>query len=200
ADQARREAGIAKLERLIDVTPEFGTPYLATETGSLNPESPWSDYAANHTQAAWNELLRILRRLAKRARAAGTVLLIEGYVNNVVATTAQAEKVLHELGADVVGFVLDPFNYQTRADLQTPAESMARIVRTLAPHAKIAHAKDVRYGANGVETPKVGDGRADWRAYAKALAEHAPQLPLVLEHLRPDEIPGCVAKVKAAFS
>ncbi|HET7559541.1 MAG TPA: hypothetical protein VFK80_06235, partial [Limnochordia bacterium] len=26
ADQARREAGITKLERLIDVTPEFGTP------------------------------------------------------------------------------------------------------------------------------------------------------------------------------
>jgi hypothetical protein len=43
-DPARREAGLERLHRLIDLCREFGTLYLATETGSLNPDNEWADH------------------------------------------------------------------------------------------------------------------------------------------------------------
>lgn len=196
----RREAGLRAFEQMIELCQEFGTPYIATETGSLNPESPWEDYPANHAPAAWEELLTVLRRLLQRARQNGVTILIEGYVNNVVATTEEAARLLADLGAEGLGFVLDPFNYFTRADVERPREALDRIFRAIAARAPIAHAKDVVYTDRGIATPKAGAGRMDWPAYAAMLRRHAPHIPLILEHLGPGEVEACKATVEAAFA
>lgn len=196
----RREAGLRAFEQTIELCPEFGTPYIATETGSLNPESPWEDYPANHTPAAWEELLTVLRRLLRRARQNGVTILIEGYVNNVVATTEEADRLLDDLGAEGLGFVLDPFNYFTRGDVDRPSEALDRIFDAIAARAPIAHAKDVVYTERGIATPKVGAGRMDWPAFAAMLRRRAPHIPLILEHLGRGEVEACKATVEAAFA
>ena len=198
-DPARRERELRTFEHLIEVCREFGTTYIATETGSLHPESPWEDYAANHTPDARAQVLAVLERLLRRARGCGVTILIEGYVNNVIATTEEASRLVDDLGPEGLGFVLDPFNYCTREDEARPREALERIFTAIGGRAPIAHAKDLRYGARGIDTPKAGDGRMDWPAYAALLQRHAPGVPLMLEHLAPAEVARCKAFVADAF-
>lgn len=199
-DPERRARGLRRFESLLDVCHEFGTPYVATETGSLHPSSPWEDYAANHTPAARAELLEVLRRLLERARARGATILIEGYVNNVVATTEEASALIADLGGEGLGFVLDPFNYFTREDVERPRAALERIFAAVARRAPIAHAKDVVYGPKGIDTPRAGQGRMEWAAYADMLRRHAPTIPLLLEHLRPEQVAECRAFVERVFA
>jgi len=199
-DPRRRERGLRALEALIAVCRDFGTPYVATETGSLHPQSPWEDFPANHAPQARAELLGVLRRLLLRARACGVTILIEGYVHNVIATTAEAAALVAELGPEGLGFVLDPFNYFLPADLEHPVQGLERVFAALGPRAPLAHAKDVVYGPGGIDTPRAGAGRMDWTAYARLLRQHRPEAPLILEHLRPEDVAGCRAFVEASFA
>lgn len=199
-DPTRREAGLRQFEEIAAVAQAFGSPHVATETGSLNPQSPWSDYPANHTPAARAEGVAVLRRLLATARRHGATILIEGYVNNVVATTQEAAGLITDLGPESLGFVLDPFNYCTPEDIAQPHAALQRIFAAIAGRAPVAHAKDVAYGPYGIDTPKVGDGRMDWPAYAGMLRRHCPAVPLILEHLAPADIAHCKSLVEQAFA
>jgi sugar phosphate isomerase/epimerase len=197
----RRERKLQKLERLIELSHDLGSPYVATETGSVNPDNEWDDHPDNHTQAQREQMLATLDRLLRKAREHGVTLLIEGYVNNVVATTEEAVRLLDDLGPDGLGYVLDPFNYFRPEDLNRQQETLDRVFAAIAARSPIAHAKDVIFNDKGIiDTPKVGTGKLDWKLYAVNLRKHAPNVPLILEHLDAADVPGCLALVKQAFA
>ncbi|CAG7646967.1 hypothetical protein PAESOLCIP111_05283 [Paenibacillus solanacearum] len=199
-DPEAREVGLRTFEQLIEVCHDFGTPYIATETGGLNPQFPNLDYPANHTEEGWEQLLIVLDRLVNKCKAHGVKLLIEGCVKYTVATTEEALRVLGRYGEEHIGFVLDPCNYFRNEDLAAPTAVLDDVFRTIAPHAPIAHAKDVVYTDKGIETPKAGDGFMDYKAYAQLLRRHTPDIPLIIEHLKPADVPGVIELIRQAFA
>ena len=199
ADPAIRAAGEERLHRLIDLCPEFGAPYLATETGSLNPDSEWSDHPANHTEEAWQILLPILREAVRRCEDRGVTLLIEGYVNNVIATVHDCRRLKEEIPSSHLGFMLDPNNLFEEADMADVPAHLERIFQTIGPHAPVAHAKDVIYRNGEIDTPRAGAGKLDYPAFARLMQQHQPTAPLVLEHLRESEVAETVAYVRRYF-
>ena len=199
-DPEIREAGLRTFEQLIEVTRDFGTTYIATETGGLNPVSPNLDYPANHTEEGWEQLMIVLDRLVRKCKEHDVKLLIEGCVKYTVATTDEALKVLDHFGEEQIGFVLDPCNYFQREDLERPLDVLEDVFRKIAPHSPIAHAKDVIYTENGIDTPKAGTGYMDYKAYARLLRKQCPDIPLMIEHLKPAEVPGVIDFIKRAFA
>jgi L-ribulose-5-phosphate 3-epimerase len=198
-DTARREEGLQRLHRLIALCPEFGTPYLATETGSLNPESEWADYPSNHTEEAWQILLPILREAVHRCEDSGVILLIEGYVNNVIATVSDCRRLREAIPSPSLGFMLDPNNLFEEADMADLPAHLERIFQVIGPHAPVAHAKDVVYHDGQIDTPRAGAGRLDYPAFARLMQQYQPNAPLILEHLRESEVPETVAYVRRFF-
>src|SRR5690606_4015902 len=95
----------------------YGTRFIATETGSLHPTNSWRDSELNHTQQAWDELLRIVDRLRQRAVKKGAVLLLEGFINNVLSKPEQAKRMIEALGTDGLALVMDPFNFIAKYQL-----------------------------------------------------------------------------------
>jgi L-ribulose-5-phosphate 3-epimerase len=198
-DPARREEGLQRLHRLIALCPEFGTSYLATETGSLNPESEWDDHPANHTKEAWQILLPILREAVRRCEDSGVTLLIEGYVNNVIATVSDCRRLREEIPSPSLGFMLDPNNLFEEADMADVPAHLERIFEAIGPHAPVAHAKDVIYQDGHINTPRAGTGHLDYPAFARLMQQYQPGAPLILEHLRESEVPETVAFVRRFF-
>jgi sugar phosphate isomerase/epimerase len=199
-DPERREQGLKAFERMIEVCYDFGTPYIATESGSLNPVHLKQAYAGNETEEAWEDLRGVLDRLLRKAEAHGVKLLIEGYVKNVVISTERAARLIREREDQPLGFVMDPFNYYSREDLNHPREAMDRIFSAIGSRSVVAHAKDVVYTDEGIVTPRSGAGKADWHYYARLLQEHTPEIPLILEHLKAGEVEECIRFVKNAFA
>ncbi|MBB6735719.1 sugar phosphate isomerase/epimerase [Cohnella sp. CBP 2801] len=189
-DPAKREANVAMLERMIELAEAFGTPYVLTETGSLHPANSWRPHPDNDSEDAWKALLSIAERLRVKAARHGAVLLLEGFVYNVLSTPERAEAVVRELGTEGLGLVMDPFNYMTEKDLEPDRQQKALddLFRRLAPYCPIAHAKDAVYAERGFKTPRAGTGAMKWELAASAFVRHMPDAPLLLEHLQPDEV------------
>ncbi|MCR8631252.1 sugar phosphate isomerase/epimerase family protein [Paenibacillus radicis (ex Xue et al. 2023)] len=196
---AKREDKLAQLEKMIDLCSAYGTRYIATETGSLHPTNAWRDYEGNRSPEAWEQLLSIVDRLRNRAVKNGAVLLVEGFALNVLATVDQAACLIEQLGSEGLGIIMDPFNYFTQEDLSKQEEAMAHVFKHIGPYSPIAHAKDSLYNEEGFTTPRVGAGQANWDVYAAYLDSCMPEVPLILEHAKPEEITDCVALIQQAF-
>lgn len=195
----RREAGLQCFEKMIELCSDFGTSYIATETGGLDPESSWLNNPLNHTQDAWEMLVPIVERLRQKAVQHGASVLIEGFVYNILSTTDKAAQLMLEIGTDGLGFVLDPFNYMQPEDFYDQEEAFARVFRTIARYSPIAHAKDAIWEGDSLETPKVGDGLADWTIYTRLLRKYKPDAPLIMEHLTFNDIEGCQKLIVNAY-
>jgi L-ribulose-5-phosphate 3-epimerase len=199
-DPDRRERNLKTMEKMISLCPEFGASYIATETGSFHPTNQWADHPDNRTEQAWEALLGVTERLRKKAVEHGVTLLLEGYVNNVLATTEQAAKLVKTLGSEGLGLVMDPFNYMQPADLERQEEALDLMFANIIAHSPIAHAKDVIYTEKGIKTPRVGTGRMRWELFASRLSTEASEIPLFMEHLQPDEAGECIAYIRHAYA
>jgi sugar phosphate isomerase/epimerase len=195
----KREDKLLQLENMIDLCSAYGTRYIATETGSLHPTNAWRDYEGNRSPEAWDQLLKTVDRLRNRAVKNGAILLVEGFALNVLGTAEQATRLMEELGSEGLGIIMDPFNYLTQNDLTQQNEAMANIFQCIGKYCPIAHAKDTLYNEEGFTTPRVGAGQADWNVYAALLASRMPEVPLILEHAKPDEITDCLNLIRKAF-
>ncbi|WP_199614043.1 sugar phosphate isomerase/epimerase family protein [Paenibacillus alkalitolerans] len=195
----KREQKLKQFEKLIDLCQAYGTKYIATETGSLHPTNSWRDWEGNRTEEAWSGLLEAVDRLRNRAVKQGVVLLIEGFANNVLARPEQALRMMGTLGTEGLAFVMDPFNYLTQDDMRNQDNAMENIFRCIEKHCPVAHAKDALYDEEGFTTPRVGEGTADWNIYASLLRSRLPDVPLILEHAKPEEVADCLTLIRKAF-
>jgi sugar phosphate isomerase/epimerase len=199
-DLEARERNNRRFFEMIDHCRDFGATLIATETGSLNRESEWEDTSENHTETAWQILMPVLKEAVKRAEDAGVTLLIEGYVNNVVATVKDCERLRNEIPSPALGFVLDPNNLFEEADMDDVPAHLERIFEIIGPDAPLAHIKDIEYRNGSIETPRAGTGQLDYAAFARLMQKYQPNAPLILEHLGQAEVPETMAFVKRFFA
>jgi sugar phosphate isomerase/epimerase len=105
-DQTRRVAGY------IAALGPMGAEAVTLCTGSRDSENMWRKHRDNGSEAAWSDFRRSLDALLPAADEADLRLAIEPEPGNVVTGTAQARRLVNELGddADRIGFILDAAN------------------------------------------------------------------------------------------
>lgn len=199
-DPSAKAAALKKLETDIEIASVFPEiTGVATETGTKNRESPWVGHPDNISAAAWEEMMESLQGLGAKAKAAGTRILIEGYVENVVRIADDLEKLTTELDMEAFGFVMDPYNLILEEHLPELAAETHRIFDVMNGHVGIAHAKDLLYTDGVVDTPRSGKGMFDFQTYFKLLDEKLPGVPLILEHLNAEEVTETLDFLKSQY-
>jgi sugar phosphate isomerase/epimerase len=208
-DPARRRANLDRMKAMLERALDLGSPYVATETGSLHPHDDWAPHPDNETPAAFDQTCAAAHELARHAVECGAVLLLEPSVGNVVDTPAKAQTLMREIGSPALGLVADPANYVDDGNLARADEVQRDMFARTAPYLKLAHAKDVRridgaprerhhhmgdptlYG--DMEYPSAGLGDLNYGLYLSLLKQHCPDIPLIVEHLEEAD----VARAKA---
>jgi len=208
-DPARRRANLDRMKAMLERALDLGSPYVATETGSLHPQDDWAPHPDNETPAAFDQTCAAADELARHAAECGAVLLLEPSVGNVVDTPAKAQTLMREIGSPALGLVADPANYVDDGNLARADEVQRDMFARTAPYLKLAHAKDVRridgaprerhhhmgdptlYG--DMEYPSAGLGDLNYGLYLSLLKQHCPDIPLIVEHLEEAD----VARAKA---
>src|SRR5690606_16640113 len=135
------------------------------------------------------EMREFVIRCVELAEEHDVVVLIEGYVENVLSTLEEAERLRREVSSKALGFVLDPNNFVHEADLEDMEGYLSRFFDIVAPYAPVAHAKDVIYVDGKIRTPKAGSGRMNYPMFCELLSKVQPDAPLIMEHLQAQDAP-----------
>lgn len=176
----------------------FGTNVIATETGTKGSTNhkgyiTFEAHPDNETEETWNELKTRLRDLVTVAEENGVTILLEGVITNVISTPDRALRMLDEVGSPNLRLVLDAFNYIYKESLGNIPAAMAAVVKKLAPWSVIAHAKDLQLQDGKMARPGPGLGimtQAEYGHFLKTLDREAPNLPVVIEHVTQEQVPG----------
>lgn len=200
-DLDRRHRGIVRLHALIRQCRAFGTTYLVTETGSLNPESPWVHHPPNRTHEAWAELRTIVAEAQALAAEQRVTLLLKPGPTHVLATVDDAVQLRQELPGPHLGFILDAAGFLWDSPLDHLGANLDRLAERLGPWTPVIHAKDLQFDAAGVVSmPRVGRGVLDYGRLLRLLQAHHADPPVILEHVRPEEVPGAVQHMRQLSS
>lgn len=195
-EAGRRRENLDFLKRCLELAPLFGTAVVATETGTLHPENDWLPVHENWSDQAWSLLCKALEELLPVAETHGSILALEGFVNNVLRTHGQLIGLFDQFPTQHLQLMLDPFNYLSRHLMPARERVTAEFLRRFEHRFVLAHLKDV--SAEGAEagTPEFGQGVFPHRLYLDFLRRRRPDLPIILEHLPLDHIPMAIQRLR----
>lgn len=219
-DLDERKRRVDYLKEILRSAREFGTPYVISESGTFNTESDWVHHEKNKTEEGYQVALEVLGDLAQTAYDHGSTFLIETYVNNVIGSLEETERVFKDLNHPGIELLMDPTNYFEAHNIGQQQEVLGSVFDSLADRVKIAHAKDVKRsgddksekhadigdsdaneshtfrGVGEMELPAAGLGELDYDYFVQRLAEKSPNVPLIIEHLDEADVPRAIAFVK----
>ena len=203
-----RKRNINYLKMMLRYARDLGCPYVGSETGTDNLESDWVWHDMNASPKVYDETIEIIRDLAEFAGQWGSTFIVENYVNNVIGSVEQVERMFKDVNSKHLGLICDPTNYFDENTIKDVDGTINKIFDRLSPYMKIAHAKDIKLatdtgekhadidadashsfrGSGGVELPAAGLGILNYELYVKRLAEEHPNIPLIIEHLDEGDI------------
>lgn len=203
-DPGERKKRVGYLKEILRHARELGSPYVVSETGTFNVKSDWVHDPKNKTRAGYEDALTVITEIVKEASDCGAVFLVENYVNNVIGSVAEVQRLFSDVNHSSLGLLMDPTNYFDNANIDDIDGELNRIFNALADRIRIAHAKDCRRtskveekhvknldaseahtfrGAGEVELPAPGLGSLNYDLYLRRLSEKNPNVPLIVEHV-----------------
>ncbi len=206
ADLTTRRANMGHLKACMELAPTLGTSVVATETGTIHPTNEWYPSPENRSPQAWTVLCESISELLETAENTGTVLAIEGYVNNIVGRLDHLDTLFRTFPSPNLMLMLDPYNYITRDLVPTADMICEEFLRRYADRFVIAHLKDVgMLGADGepdgeearadlIGTPEFCTGVFPQQSYIRFLRNRRPDLPIIFEHLPEKNLPSAIQR------
>jgi sugar phosphate isomerase/epimerase len=195
-DPVKRRANIDFIARCLDLVPRFGSSVVATETGTRHPDGDWTDSPDNWRAETWELLDDAIGELLPVAERSGAILALEASVKNVLRTPGQLVGLLERFPSEHLQVVCDPYNYLSSHLLPARERVTADFLDRFEHRFVLAHLKDVDPGGAEVATGEFGTGVFPQDVYLEFLAARRPDLPLILEHLPLDHVPGAAGRVR----
>ncbi len=209
-DPVRRKQNIDRLKTILRRARELGTPYVISETGTFDPDSDWVHHPKNKTEEGYALCRDVIAELVQCAREYGAVFCVETYVNNVIGSVAETQRLFTDIADPCLGLLMDPTNYFEAHNIGDMDAELGRIFDALSGYVKIAHAKDVKLAASDqgvqladidageghalrgvgrIELPSPGLGSLNYDFYLRRLWRDHPNIPIIIEHLDEADVP-----------
>jgi sugar phosphate isomerase/epimerase len=212
-DLDERKRRVDYLKEIIRNARAFGTPYVVSESGTFNTESDWVHDDKNRTEEGYETARDVIADLAQTAYDHGSVFLVETYVNNVIGSLAETQRLFNDVRSAGLELLMDPTNYFESYNIDQMDEILNEVFNALGDRIRVAPAKDVKRagadksekhadigddsaaeshtfrGVGEIELPAAGLGELNYDLYLRRLAERNPNVPLIIEHLDESDVP-----------
>ena len=212
-DLEERGRRVGYLKEIIRNARKFGTPYVISESGTFNTESDWVHDDKNKTEEGYETARGVLQEPAQEAYDHGAVFLLETYVNNVIGSLEETERIFADIQHPGLELLMDPTNYFETHNIDQMDSVLNSVFDSVGDRVRIAHAKDVKRsgddksekhadigdenaleshtfrGVGEIELPAAGLGELNYELYLQRLSEKSPNVPLIIEHLDESDVP-----------
>jgi sugar phosphate isomerase/epimerase len=200
-DPSRREATIAFVERMCDLTSRLGSPNTYLRPGSLNPAGAWTPHPENRSTEVFDRLVDSTRRICRTAESVGVMVAVEAGVVSPLYSPGRVREFLDAVGSRALGFNQDPVNLVgTLEDAWDTTRLVNECFDVLGTRTIGAHVKDVRL-VDGLlpvfEETEIGAGLMDHVTFLRRLQAEAPEAHVLIEHLPQDRFPAAVRALTA---
>jgi sugar phosphate isomerase/epimerase len=209
-EPAKRAANLKHLKKLIQHAHDLGSPYVISETGTFDHDSDWVHHPKNKTEEGYEECRDVIADIVEFSRQHGVTFLTETYVNNVIGSVEETLRLFADINSPNLGLLMDPTNYFETHNIGQMDATLNHIFNALSSKIKMSHAKDVKLaegdkgvqlagidaaeshalrGVGSIELPAPGLGALNYDLYLKRLAQHHPNIPIIIEHLDESDVP-----------
>jgi len=186
-DPAKRRAGLKGLEVAIRVAAGAEIPLVTLCTGTRHPSDQWAHHPDNADPSAWADMAAEMALALDLAESHGVDLGIEPEQANIVQSTADARRLIAQMGSGRLKIVFDPANLFEQA---TPAQAREIVARSIAPALgaiAMVHAKD--RAADGT-LATAGQGVVDFADLLTRIRATGFDGPLITHGLEAGEAPA----------
>ncbi len=185
--------------RALDYAGELSTRRLVAWTGSHLTDLMQAD-PRNFTRASEDALVRFLEPHVPRLESAKLMLALESYITLACPDAPSLARVLRRLPA-CVGAVMDPPNLTPIARYAQRDEELRAMFRVLRGRIAVVHLKDFRLAAGGqsYELPGPLAGEMNYRLFARLIRALPEEIPVVAEHIGPEEFRAVREKLLPLF-
>ena len=157
-------AGLADGKKAVELCPQFGLTIMNTAIGG--------HYSENEDKAAF---MGNIHELADYAAARGVQISLEVH-GDIMGSGALSIPLIQEIGRANVGINYDTANCVFYGGVQAVDD-----IGPCVPYLKHVHLKDTRGGYRDWDFPAVGEGKVDFAAILKILAEKGYTAPFSVE-------------------
>ncbi|MBV9851729.1 MAG: sugar phosphate isomerase/epimerase [Armatimonadetes bacterium] len=139
----------------------------------------------NQENSTFNNLYIALSGLFEQVRGLPIQIVLEPYSAHVLSDAASCVRMAKKFPSGALKVVLDAPNILSVKEFTQWDARVEEFVRQVTPAVGLVHLKDVSRGDGGhrVFLPP-GQGALDYGRYLRAVAQHAPDVPVILENVR----------------
>lgn len=190
-DAAERRANLDYFKAMMAVGRRLGVRTFITEAGHYeNPDAPEPHVPLHFQDAVWPQTVATVRELGRIAEDGDAKVLLEPFYRGFLASAKRLRLFLEEVNSPRIRALLDPANLIEVNDLD-------EMFRQLGPWIDCLHAKDRNLHTDvGVAA---GAGSLDYPELVTLAAKHAPQAPLILEYVGPQDYQNALAHLRHAL-
>jgi sugar phosphate isomerase/epimerase len=198
-DVEHRRTGLRRLRVLAEACPQMGTSFIHVCTGTRDPNSMWRYHPDNGSPESWRDMTACMREAIGIARQANVVLAFEPEMSNVVDSARKARRLLDEMASPHLKVTIDPANLFHAGELPRMKEILDEAFALLGKDIVLAHAKDLDHDGEAGHKP-AGQGVLDYDRYVALLRKYDFKGPLLLHGLSVEQVPGCLAFLRAKLA
>ncbi len=202
-DEDARAEHLKRFERSLELNKAFGCPYVATETGSANPDCSYN--AATSEEKTFTIFLKSVEQLLKKAEDVNACVTLEAVTRqHTICSAERMRRVLDTFRSDHLKVIYDPVNLTSWLGIEeldgsvraVPSkEAIQRKVRhdieLLSPEKIVAiHCKNYVLDEKGwkIGNKATLEGVIDWSVIFSLLREYKIDVPVLLENLNPSTL------------
>jgi sugar phosphate isomerase/epimerase len=180
------------LKAAIPLAAQTGCPYIVICGGNYHPSGFGAHHPDNGSEAALDEVARVLEPFVTAAEAHGVKLCIEAYLKTAISSPERFLALKERLPSEALRVNIDVTSYYDYQDFLDPAVTIEHICSALAGHYGLVHIKDIALKEGfhlHAELAPLGSSLTDWPEVLRLTAPHLPADSwLILEHvLSPEE-------------
>ncbi|MEC7471503.1 MAG: sugar phosphate isomerase/epimerase family protein [Pseudomonadota bacterium] len=180
-DPVERELSLQRFEEHLQFARDFGCAIVGTETGSRNADCTY--HPDNHTQAAFDELVVSVKRLASVAERHGVFVGIEGVAHHhTINTYERMTALLDAVDSPNVKVIYDPVNFFPLTECDEQQRLMDDAFDAFGDRIVAIHCKDFvkEDGQKAGDLPS-GTGEMDHVHLFSLLKQKKPHVHVILE-------------------